>query len=182
MFLVALAAAAASPHSITGAFGYVLGEIPKGTISSCEKTEYPADKAVMFACPGDRFFKRIYVDTHRSRIEFLSGSRSYTVDSQTAQRACIEDLDGLKKTIEAKYPNLLPAWTGKTHGFRVSETVVNQRATGRRIEGWCAESTADNPHVVLWLSYSLGNDEIAKMINLDETDEVKSKGLDPDKL
>jgi hypothetical protein len=186
-FALAAVAAVASSHSITGAFGFRLGEMPGSKITACEKNEYP-DKTRMFACAGDNFFRKVYVHTELNRITILSGSRVYKdPDSEKAADACRGDLQPLKEMIEAKYPGLLRAVSHrKLGGFKFTEELyMGQLPVGRSIEGYCDEMnlpTTGTTYDILWLTYTLSDKEESQLDDLNDAEKLKSKGLDPNQL
>ena len=76
MFLVALAAAALSPHSVTGAFGYVLGQAPPAKMAACSQFIAPTGTSI-FNCPGQGAFSKIAITTQHHAVTSIKGSRDY---------------------------------------------------------------------------------------------------------
>lgn len=186
MIWIALAAAAAaSSHSITGAFGFQLGAVP-AQVGSCVKQDYP-DGAQMFVCPHGGFFERVFIHTRRNVATRISGVKVYSgEDTKAAHDSCFRDLLSIKATLDDKYPRLQAATHLDGVNFELSEQLLAGLAYGRSISGKCEEESVDAPNgskfVGLWLNYGISADESAALTRKDDAERLKRKGLDRDSL
>jgi len=118
MLLVALTAAA-SAHSVTGAFGYALGRAPGATATSCYHATYPS-KATSYICPGDGFFQRISIRAQRNQVTDLTGMRTYRQPREVALRTCSAELARVAANVRRTHPALLPMPMYKAPDFWLS--------------------------------------------------------------
>jgi hypothetical protein len=186
--LVPLALLAATASSLDGAFGHSLGKPPGTRVERCE--DKGTERAMqMFVCPGDAFFKQVYVTTLHGHNFMISGSRDYQgpdVDKLSAN--CLNELAALKDLLRAKYPLVKEARTVRDKSFKLSDSVTaHGHGVGRRVEGSCDPiySTLDKSKqtgLTLWLSYSIGSDEHAEIERSARRRNLQEKGLDVTKL
>jgi hypothetical protein len=174
MFLVALAAAAASTHSVTGAFGYTLGQAPPAKVATCNRTWLAQSNVTVFGCPGDGFFTNVDVTTRRNQVTNIMAFRRYPAG---ALKACLADVNRLKAQIRRDIPGLLDARNGSVT-FDLSERLVQGGwAAGRYIIGNCKpqEQLAKygGDYVSLSLTYWLSGRESVELITLDQAEAKK---------
>src|SRR4051794_1264256 len=113
MFLFALAAAAAAPHSVTGAFGYLLGQATTPRIAACGGKTFAT--TTFFMCPGEGAFSRVVIMTLHNHVTDIEASRAYKgMPLDVALRRCLADLAPLNAMVRRKHPGLiqLPLYSG----------------------------------------------------------------------
>lgn len=170
MFLFALAAAAAAPHSVTGAFGYALGEAPR--IAACHGGKTFATTTI-YLCPGQGAFTRIGILTHHNQATDIQASRDYPgMPLDVGMQRCLADLVPVKRMVRRQYPALLDLPITRGVNFWFSEAALGGRLpTGRTIVGRCSESrTVRGKTITLWLTYQLEARETVRLIDLDKAE------------
>ena len=175
MFLVALAAAAASPHSVTGAFGYVLGQAPPAMSASCSTSTYPTGLHT-WLCPGNSYFTHIYLNARQNQVTSVKGSRAYKgLPQDQALKACLADLGRVKADMRRRYPALLdlPVKSQNPTAWLSESALAGKVPTGRSIIAMCSETLplphrSDDTFVNLWVTYELSTADNVRLINLDK--------------
>jgi hypothetical protein len=174
MFLVALAAAAESPHSITGAFGYVLGQAPPAKVATCNRTWLAQLRMTEFGCPGDSFFTGFAVSTRRNQVTSILAFRRYPAAQPGAFAACLADVNRLNAQVRRDNPGLAEA-ENKSATFEFSESLVHGRwAAGHHITGNCdpkpRPSFSAGDYFLLTLSYRVSPEEDIALHKLDQAE------------
>ena len=168
MFLVALAAAAASTHSVTGAFGYTLGQAPSARMAACSHF-IATNGTEIFNFPGQGSFSKTSVTTQHHTTVSVKGSRDYKgAPIDAAMRSCLADLAPLERMVRRNYPKLVqvPIYSGGNFWF--SEQATGKVPTGRSIIGRCSETKVGGDYVMLWLSFDVSTRENVELIHLDK--------------
>jgi hypothetical protein len=168
MFLFALAAAAAPVHSVTGAFGYALGQEPTSKIAACRGETLGT--STIYLCPGEGAFSRVSLITHRNRVTHIQASRAYQrMPLDAALRSCRADLVPLKHMVRRQHPALIDLPTSDGN-FWFSEAAMGKAAIGRSILGRCSETRTarDGNNITLWFTYQLATHEAVRLIELDK--------------
>ena len=172
MILFALAAAAAaSSHSVTGAFGFTLGQSRPAKMPGACSQFIASTGTEIFTCPARGPFSRIAVTTNHHAVTSVKGSRDYRIaPAAAAMRSCLADLAPYERTVRRQYPGLVqvPIYNGGNFWF--SETASGRVPTGRSIIGHCAASQTADGLVTLWLSYDVSTRENVQLINLDKAE------------
>ena len=166
-----MAAAAASAHSVTGAFGYTLGQAPVPRSAECRVLTQASSQVTNLSCPGQGGFSRIGVNARRNQVTDISGFRQYPATRpDAALRTCLADLARLKAGIRREHPELHEAPPQKFVTFQFSEQMLAGRfASGRSINGYCDPRTAHDArgYVLLWVAYLMAAEERVRLIKAD---------------
>jgi hypothetical protein len=172
MFAFLFVAAAAAPHSVTGAFGYALGQAPPARMAACAQFIAPTGTSI-FSCPGKGPFSRIAITTQHHAVTRIDGSRDYKgTPLAVAMRTCLADLAPLARMVRRDYPRLVqvPIYGGGNFWF--SEQSSGRVPTGRSIIGHCSETRTQvsGNYVMLSFSYGVSTREDVGLINLDKAE------------
>jgi hypothetical protein len=169
MLLVMLAAAAAVPHSVTGAFGYLLGQATTPRIAACP---YNTAGRTLFLCPGEGAFSRVTIFTRHNQVTAINASRAYKGKPlDVALRTCRADLGPLKRMVRRNYPGLIDLPLYNDGSFWLSEEALGGRVPiGRSILGRCSESgnARFGKAITLWFTYQLSTRETVRLVEFDK--------------